>query len=783
MFKDIKSINIKGGFFEEEKNVNLFKNKEDRISFIYGRNGSGKTSIANAFVDLKKNSNSNYSILKLSDFNQKEISLTDEEKSNIYIFNESFIDNKIKFSEDGMNTIVMFGKQIELEDELKKYNEEFLKLKNEYKIEQQKKEKFENKNDNISPIYYKNKMLDVLKGETSWATRDQKIKNLVRKSSVSENIFNSIISTPLKKDIKNEVSELEKNITFLSTVSYDNNKYPELFFEYKIKEKFEKRLKEILSKKIEKPILNEREKLIFDILEKGMQEIVNSAKNYFSENNSYCPYCFQSIDYDYKEKLINSFKKVLNENVQQHIKELSNYMLTHIDINIFNYMTLDHNLCIVISSKIEEINKHIDFINRSINNKIKNVFIPVSISGLRIEKLIMELTNLINKLKIEIKQYNQNIDNISIFITNSQNLNRIIARNEIDTYLTIYNDKLKLQQENNKKISELKLHSDKIKKRINQINAQKKSFDIALKKINEDLEYIFFGKDRLSLVCENDKYMVLSYGQKVELKKLSIGERNAIALCYFFIQILQNTDETNEYTNNFLLIIDDPISSFDFENKIGMYSFLRLKLNKILNNNPVNKVIVFTHEIEVMTNFQKFKDELKKFNISYLTLIDKQTKNFEKFDKNTYTQAFNIMYQYALNPNNDNDLIIGNTMRKILEAFSTFQCKNSIELFMRDEDILQLIPNELRNYFENFMYRLVLNSESHLSDQAISFPDSNFYEFISQKEKQITAKNLISFIYIINPVHVKKQLGNNPQFIENVKKWKNELLESHKKVI
>lgn len=141
MFKDIKSINIKGGFFEEEKNINLFKNKDDRISFIYGRNGSGKTSISNAFFDLKKNINSNYSVLRLNDFDQKEITLTEEEKSNIYIFNETFIDNKIKFSEDGMNTIVMFGKQIELEEELKKYNEEFLKLKKEYKIEQQKKRK------------------------------------------------------------------------------------------------------------------------------------------------------------------------------------------------------------------------------------------------------------------------------------------------------------------------------------------------------------------------------------------------------------------------------------------------------------------------------------------------------------------------------------------------------------------------------------------------------------------------------------------------------------------
>ena len=70
-----------------------------------------------------------------------------------------------------------------------------------------------------------------------------------------------------------------------------------------------------------------------------------------------------------------------------------------------------------------------------------------------------------------------------------------------------------------------------------------------------DLSYIFFSTDRLSLEFKDDKYVVLSYGKKVELNKLSIGERNAIALCYFFAQVLENTNESNEYGNDFFLIM------------------------------------------------------------------------------------------------------------------------------------------------------------------------------------------------------------------------------------
>lgn len=780
MFNNLKSINIKGGFFDEEKQINLFESEKDRISFIYGRNGSGKTSISNAFINIRNDANTNYDVIKLNDFNENEITLTNEEKRKLYIFNESFIDNKIKFCEDGMNTIVMFGQQIELEDKLKEYNDELLILREDYKKEKDLQTKYENEKNTISPKYHINVINDFLKGDTSWAAREQKIKNLSRKSSVNDSIINSIISIPYKKDIKGEMDELDNNITFLSKIKTDAKKFPEISFNNMLISNYEKELNTKLMQKLEKPELTERENLIFEIIENGMQSNINSAKNYFEQDVSFCPYCFQEINNEYKNDLLNSFKKVLNEKVENYIKDLETYHLNLVNFDITPYMPLNAELCSSIVNILKELNEQIEFVNATIDDKIKNVYVDTNIPKISIQKLYVELDDNINKLSAEVKSYNQKIDNVNKTIENSQKLNKIIARNEIDSYLTAYNKSIKEKNENNIRLNNLTNKGKLLNQKIAEINNKKKNIDIALKKINDDLEYIFFGKNRLSLICENDKYMVLSYGQKVELNKLSVGERNAIALCYYFTQILENTEETNNYTNDFLLIIDDPISSFDFENKIGMFSFLRLKLNKILNNNSSNKVIIFTHSIEAMINFQKYKEEFKNYGMSYLSLFNKETKKFQKFDKNSYTQAFNLMYQYANNPTEENDLIIGNSMRKVLEAFSTFQSKNSIELFMRDSDILELIPTNLRDYFENFMYRLVLNGESHLSEQSMSYPDSNFYEFISQDEKQTTAKNLLSFIYIINPIHVKKQLGNNTDYINNVESWVNELKEAHK---
>ena len=52
---------------------------------------------------------------------------------------------------------------------------------------------------------------------------------------------------------------------------------------------------------------------------------------------------------------------------------------------------------------------------------------------------------------------------------------------------------------------------------------------------------------------------------------------------------------------------------------------------------------------------------------------------------------------------------------EVLEAFSTFQYKKGIEEVSTDRSILAILPEkEYQSYFENLMYRLILNNGSHI---------------------------------------------------------------------
>ena len=56
----------------------------------------------------------------------------------------------------------------------------------------------------------------------------------------------------------------------------------------------------------------------------------------------------------------------------------------------------------------------------------------------------------------------------------------------------------------------------------------------------------------------------------------------------FLTLILENTSEINEFKEEIFIVLDDPIYSFDMENKVGLFTFLRMMFNKIMKNNEMS---------------------------------------------------------------------------------------------------------------------------------------------------------------------------------------------------
>ena len=168
-------------------------------------------------------------------------------------------------------------------------------------------------------------------------------------------------------------------------------------------------------------------------------------------------------------------------------------------------------------------------------------------------------------------------------------------------------------------------------------------------------------------------------------------------------------------------------------------------------------------------DIKKISDELQKeFNESFgknktaFNLFELKNCNLMKFQdkkRHEYTEMMKMIYEYSKGRCCDNSIFIGNIMRQVLEAFSTFEYKKGISEVSTNKSIINKLDYEYQSYFGNLMYRLVLHGGSHREEQ-IQTCQLDFFSFISDEEKIRTAKDILCFIYLLNNSHLIAHLGD-----------------------
>lgn len=304
------------------------------------------------------------------------------------------------------------------------------------------------------------------------------------------------------------------------------------------------------------------------------------------------------------------------------------------------------------------------------------------------------------------------------------------------------------------------------------VESERESTEGFLDKINYYAASTFYSKDRLEFTKSRDKlYEVKSRGKKLDnLNQLSTAEQNIVNLIYFFSRILDEI-EVNHVTQKVLIVLDDPIASTDFENKIGIYSFLREQI-KILSEKINNfTCLIFTHDEEVYYHFDKLFSDLK-LEIQRYELSHENGLMQISSENNFYSKHITDIYLFALGYKEELRFYIGNVMRKVLEGYSTFNyCMGMEELSTSVEIKNELSTQEEKRLFENFLYRLVLNSESHQSINSKK-TEHNRVDYFSEQEKQNTAKIVISLLYRLNPLYIERHIADFLKTSEEFKRFK-----------
>lgn len=736
----ISALGLQGGLFRDFTKLELFNYKDNndvRASLIYGENGTGKTTISKAFLKLAGKDKKE--ILKSALYNKEGEDITAElNNKNIYVFNEDFINENVRLKRHGLGSIVIMGNQKRIDDKINEITEKE-KRPVEKSLEEVKNNKTQFYQYN-SPHRYLEKIKTKLRGPGSWAERDRKIKNHRQNSAVKEDTykkFNKVTESLSKDDLIRE---------FYGLLDKRNNIFKLYLKKLVIRNEIVKlksnigEIKELLSQKVENPSLSPREEKLIQIINHTDSKIsLDKIEQYFGTERHYCPVCFQYISNEYQKNLVLSLKNILNKDVKNHQKALKQKKLKSISINFDEYKSIDGVAqCI---EKEESLNKIIYELNQKIDQKINIPYNPIYIDKMRFIDKISDLEQEMVKLNTNIDQYNKSIGSIMDINSELEKVNIEIASAEIQDYV---------------------IALEKSKKK-----EEKKNVKIAIESINNSLKFIFFSSDRLSLKYESDEYTLYSRRELVLPDEISVGERNILALCYFFSTIFQNRDK-DDYNKPYLIVIDDPVSSFDKKNKIGIISYLKYKLSQFLEGNKDTKILLLSHDLEVVADMENAIKEIFDNKKSYqiFQLNNNQLLSRNNQEKNEYSRMLKNIFKFALGQKDDFDLEIGNEMRRVLEVYGTFTYKKGISKISYDNSILNKLRTEHRLYFKNLMYRIVLNGESHTKDRINRISGLNIDQFISKREKRRTAKDIICFLYELDNIHVLTHLKENNSVTE-----------------
>lgn len=784
MTESIMSLKISGRCFPSSTKLKCFTKNESRISIIYGKNGSGKSTISKSLCNVESDLS-----CSLLDQNDKPLSIP---QNHIFVFNEDYINDKIAVQNDGLSAVILFGEQVEIDKQIEEANEKLEDYQRFIDDQESIKNGLENDKNSNSYKYKINNLKDKLKSSDNWVEREFSISG--RRHNISTNILDRIFNKPVisksREEAFNHFQELKSIIGTGSQEKISDTMKPLM-----VENDFFQNITQLLAEKIEKPVLNDRDKRIIEIYsQKGSQYISDIKIVFENEDQDICPYCFRPINSEEKSIILSAIEKILSEEAKNHQRELAKYdkniteMINELDKMISiadNFKGIYTKEYETVESQCRIVNSLLSQYGQSIEDKINSLYAPISFSDNNIIQEIKTLNDAISCLEEKRNIYNQQLEEIDKSKKKASDWNREMAYWEFSRDYAEYKNAYDSYNKCCSKIKEYQEEYNKKKVKIDNLNNKKKNVVIAKDMINEALSYIFFSNKRLQLDvdAESGKYYLMSNGIKVIPDKVSTGERNIIALCYFFTQMLDNHNSTDNFTDEYFIVIDDPISSFDRENQVGVITYLKYQLSKIFYGNKNSKILLLSHDLSTVYDLEKAGEEIgEQFNlknkfVENYELKDRQIDNTKHIDmkRNEYSLLMKEIYRYANGEDSLlSDFTIGNSMRRLLEAHGTFLYKKGMDALTTNENILDLCKNH-KNYFRNYMYRLVLNGESHLEERVLSLKDTNFFENYTSDQLKDTAQKIICYLYLINPLHVKEHLsdkGNSlGNYINVIERW------------
>ena len=700
----------KKSFKKYSTESNFFKRK----NIIFGYNGRGKSSLSEGLVEeYRKNGGKEESIRFFNSNYVKNL-----------LFDKGIKGVKVSFSENDADIAEEINK---LKEEIRDYEELNINCKQMRESLRKKIDDLHNSNKGKANINRKQSKLsieDVLKQYSTDLEDALKI-------NPSREYIKSFIadSEELKKD-KGKIENLRLPCMEIEVISQEDK-----FF-----------LRESLGKKYPQTEYIPTPKVI-KWLEDGIQ--------LHSDSDSCCKFCNNLLNLqDIKNKILEYSQDSRQQDIKR-LEKIKNNICTNIEV-IKKSKEFKNNL-VHIGIAIDEMDK---ILNLEYMDQVEDIIekIDGKISDMNKEILI---NNCISNLEEEVKEVNEKIkkyrreklDELDKSINNIEK----IAKGTIALAIEEGNVAQELDQikGNESEILEIRANNERIEKEIKELEEKQSEYKDFMDFLNEVLEDLGI---QIKLVLEKDIYYLRHTLEGVELfvDSISEGEKNLLALLYFYFELYDDREQKKLLENIELIVIDDPVSSLDETNRFYVLEIMK----KILSEDKV-QIFILTHSwndfcqvtygIKINNKnyglFEIYKNSNNNFH-SEIRICEQNITPYKKL----FLEVYQLQNKSSEQLNQCDIYHAANSMRRIFEEFLNFKKLNllpqkshqvEIEEIYRNATGTELGSNRKRKLGSLLIFINVLSHRPIKSDEIIE-----------------NSKTLMGLIKDIDTVHFNEMKRN-----------------------
>ncbi|MBG6233791.1 wobble nucleotide-excising tRNase [Pedobacter sp. CAN_A7] len=479
-----------------------------------------------------------------------------------------------------------------------------------------------------------------------------------------------------------------------------------------------------------KKIIGKSDINIANLIQKfNMNDWVNHGRSFLQGDHT-CPFCQEeTITFEFRKQLEDYFdetfiadtKKV--KNLEEDYSLFSSNLLNVLhEIEINEKANKNSKLeTELFSAYLKTLDTQFQHHNNLIKAKLKEPSRCIEIGS-----TTEQLGNIINVLEAANKAINQHNTIVNNFEKSKAELIGNIWQYVINDFSTTTQSYLSKSINGQKGIDGMQAKIDKLLKEYSEVNADIINRSKNLTSVQPSVDQInltlkSYGFNNFMIVpsnIETNKYQIQREGGEMAVNTLSEGEITFITFLYF-LQLTKGSVTEDNISEERILIVDDPISSLDSSILFVISSLLRVIIKDVkADKGNIKQLILLTHNVyfhkEVSFISSKIK-ECKNTNYWILRKHQKHTCVQSFLMINPIQSSYELLWKEIKNRGECSTISIQNTMRRILENY--FKILGGIS----EDNIVEkfTIPEE-KEICRSLM--LWINDGSH------SMPDDLFIE-------------------------------------------------------